>query len=182
MPVGWDAGPLAVECRACFQEGSMDTRLSETLGQLLLARGQQVATAESCTGGMISAAITDVSGSSSWFERGFVVYSNEAKTAMLGVPAAVIAQHGAVSELVVRLLAANARQAAHADWAVAVSGVAGPTGGSLEKPVGTVWFAWAGPDIDETECCCFAGDRASVRSQTVDHALTRLIELIEEKK
>lgn len=160
----------------------MNTRLAETLGQLLLVRGQRVTAAESCTGGMICAAITDISGSSSWFERGFVVYSNDAKTSMLGVPAAVIAEYGAVSEPVVRALAANARQAAGADWAVAVSGVAGPAGGSKEKPVGTVWFAWSGPGIDVAERCCFDGDRASVRSQTVTHALNRLIELIKEQE
>lgn len=160
----------------------MNTRLAERLGQALLARGQHVTAAESCTGGMISAAITDISGSSSWFERGFVVYSNEAKVDMLHVPAAVIAAHGAVSEPVVQLLAVHARQAAHADWAVAVSGVAGPTGGSLEKPVGMVWFGWSGPGVEVTECRRFDGDRASVRLQAVTHALNRLVEMIEEQK
>lgn len=160
----------------------MNAHLAETLGQLLLANGQSVTTAESCTGGMISAAITDISGSSSWFERGFVVYSNEAKCEMLGVSASVIAEHGAVSEPVVRALAANARLAARADWAVAVSGVAGPTGGSKDKPVGTVWFAWSGPNGEVAQCCRFDGDRAAVRSQTVMHSLKKLIELIKEQK
>ncbi len=163
-------------------ESGMNTCLAEQLGQLLMARGQQVTAAESCTGGMICAAITDISGSSGWFERGFVVYSNQAKTEMLGVPEEVITGQGAVSEEVVRLLATRARQAAGADWAVAVSGVAGPSGGTAAKPVGMVWFAWAGSDIDVAECRCFDGDRASVRTQTVRHALVRLIELIKEQK
>lgn len=160
----------------------MGSSNAEVLGQLLLARGQHVTAAESCTGGMISAAITDIAGSSAWFERGYVVYSNIAKQEMLGVPEALIASCGAVSESVVRALAVNARQSTKADWAIAVSGVAGPTGGSDEKPVGTVWFAWSGPGIEETERCQFAGDRAGVRSQTVEHALTRLIEFIKEQK
>lgn len=154
----------------------------ETLGALLLARQQQVTAAESCTGGMICAALTDLAGSSAWFERGYVVYSNAAKTEMLGVPQAMLAEHGAVSEPVARTLAAHARQAAGADWSVAVSGIAGPSGGSIEKPVGTVWLAWSGPDVEIAERCQFAGNRASVRSQTVDYALARLIELIKEQK
>ena len=160
----------------------MANAIARELGQLLLARGEHVTAAESCTGGMICAALTDIAGSSDWFERGFIVYSNLAKQEMLGVPEDLIAASGAVSEGVVRALAGNARQCAGADWAVAVSGVAGPSGGSAEKPVGTVWFAWSGPGVDEAERCLFAGDRASVRSQTVDHALARLVELIKEQK
>lgn len=160
----------------------MASVVAQALGQLLLARGEHVTAAESCTGGMICAALTDIAGSSEWFERGFIVYSNLAKQEMLDVPEDLIAASGAVSEGVVRALAGNARQRAGADWAVAVSGVAGPAGGSAEKPVGTVWFAWSGPGVDEAERCLFAGDRASVRSQTVDHALARLVELIKEQK
>lgn len=160
----------------------MESVAAQEVGRLLLAHGQHVTAAESCTGGMICAALTDIAGSSAWFERGFIVYSNAAKQEMLDVPAALIVESGAVSEQVVRALAANARQAARAEWAVAVSGVAGPAGGSAEKPVGTVWFAWRGPDVDIVERRLFAGDRARVRSQTVDHALARLIELIKEQK
>lgn len=154
----------------------------EVLGELLLARGQKVTAAESCTGGMICAAMTDLAGSSAWFERGYVVYSNAAKVDMLAVPEAMLAEYGAVSEPVVRTLAAHARQAAGAHWSVAVSGIAGPSGGSVEKPVGTVWFAWSGPTVEESARCQFAGDRACVRSQAVDYALARLIELIKEQK
>lgn len=152
--------------------------LAQELGKLLLERGQTVTAAESCSGGLICAAITDVSGSSSWFERGFVVYANQAKTDMLGVPQALLQTHGAVSEQVVLSIARGARDAAHADWAVAVSGVAGPAGGTEEKPVGTVWLAWVGPDVVLSEQCLFKGDRASVRAQTVQRALERLVELI----
>ena len=120
-------------------------RLVETLAAQLLARGWMLATAESCTGGLIAAACTDLAGSSTWFERGFVTYSNAAKAQMLGVDTALIAQHGAVSEPVARAMAQGALQHAHAQVALAVTGVAGPGGGSADKPVGTVWFAWALP-------------------------------------
>ena len=113
--------------------------LTRLLAARLLAKGQMLATAESCTGGMIAAACTDLAGSSAWFERGFVSYSNEAKTELLGVPAALIAEHGAVSEPVVRAMAQGALQHSRAQVAVAVTGVAGPGGGSDSKPVGSVW-------------------------------------------
>lgn len=137
-----------------------------------------LATAESCTGGLIAAACTDLAGSSAWFERGFVTYSNAAKTELLGVPAELIATHGAVSEPVVRAMAAGAVAHSHAQVAVAVTGVAGPTGGSPDKPVGTVWLGWSVGGHITTECCHFAGDRAAVRSATVSHALTRLVKLV----
>ena len=138
-----------------------------------------LATAESCTGGLIAGACTDLAGSSDWFERGFVSYSNAAKTALLGVPAALIAQHGAVSEPVARAMAAGARERSEAQAALSVTGVAGPGGGSADKPVGTVWFGWALPDGRvQTETRCFAGDRAAVRAATVQHALARLLELL----
>jgi nicotinamide-nucleotide amidase len=139
-----------------------------------------LATAESCTGGMIAAACTDLPGSSDWFERGFVTYSNEAKTESLGVDAALIAQHGAVSEIVARAMAFGAVRHSHASVSVAVTGVAGPTGGTPDKPVGTVWFAWQVDGRLSSETKRFDGDRAAVRRQTVDHALRRLVEKIEE--
>ncbi len=113
------------------------------LGRALLVHRARVATAESCTGGWIAKALTDVPGSSQWFESGIVAYSNSAKDALLGVPGELIAAHGAVSEPVVRAMAEGARAQLGVDLAVAVSGVAGPDGGSADKPVGTVWFAWA---------------------------------------
>jgi nicotinamide-nucleotide amidase len=154
--------------------------LSARLGAVLLARGEQVATAESCTGGLISGALTEVAGSSDWFGYGFVTYSNAAKQSLLGVTAATLARVGAVSERTVREMAAGARRASGAEWSVAVSGIAGPTGGSADKPVGTVWFAVSGPDGDEAFVCHFAGDRTEVRQETVRRALTRLIERAEQ--
>lgn len=149
--------------------------LVEQLATELKARGQFMATAESCTGGLIAGACTEISGSSDWFERGFVTYSNAAKSELLGVPAALIHEHGAVSEPVARAMAAGAVAQAHAHWSVAVTGVAGPTGGSAEKPVGTVWFGWATPEGVFTEHRRFDGDRAAVRRATVAHALAGLL-------
>jgi nicotinamide-nucleotide amidase len=146
------------------------------LAQQLLARHWMMATAESCTGGLIAAACTDLAGSSAWFERGLVTYSNEAKTELLGVPAELIAQHGAVSEAVARAMAAGALARSQAQVAVAVTGVAGPGGGSASKPVGTVWLAWATPQGLWSERQVFAGDRAAVRQATVDHALEQLVQ------
>ena len=148
------------------------------LADLLLKNGQMLATAESCTGGMIAAACTDLAGSSAWFERGFVTYSNEAKTQMLGVDAALITRHGAVSEEVVRAMVQGAIAHSRAQVAVAVTGVAGPTGGSAAKPVGTVWFGFAAPAGVVTELRHFDGDRAAVRAATVQHALQRLVALL----
>ena len=153
-------------------------KIVEELAAALLARGWLLATAESCTGGLIAGACTDLAGSSNWFERGFVSYSNAAKTELLGVPAELIARHGAVSEPVARAMAAGALAHAHAQVSVAVTGVAGPGGGSADKPVGTVWFGWQLPGRTETECRRFAGDRAAVRAQTVAHALARLLALV----
>jgi len=152
--------------------------LVEKLAARLLQRQWMLATAESCTGGLIAGACTDVSGSSAWFERGFVTYSNAAKTELLGVPVALIETHGAVSEDVARAMAAGALQHSHAQVAVAVTGVAGPTGGTAEKPVGLVWFGFALPDRVLTEQMNFTGDRAAVRAAAVRHALTRLLELL----
>jgi nicotinamide-nucleotide amidase len=149
------------------------------LANLLLKNGLKLATAESCTGGLIAATCTDLSGSSAWLERGFVTYSNEAKTDMLGVDAALIARDGAVSESVVRAMVQGALTHSLAQVAVAVTGVAGPTGGSADKPVGMVWFGWATPAGVVSEVRHFAGDRAQVRAATVQHALKRLVELLQ---
>lgn len=148
------------------------------LATFLINHQLMMATAESCTGGMIAAACTDLSGSSAWFERGFVTYSNEAKTELLGVDPALIQMHGAVSEPVARAMVLGAVARSHARVAVAVTGVAGPTGGSADKPVGTVWFGFATPDGVVTEMRRFDGDRAAVRGATVQHALVRLRELL----
>lgn len=147
----------------------------EMLAQRLRASRQLLVTAESCTGGLIAGACTDLAGSSDWFERGFVTYSNAAKTELLGVPAELIARHGAVSEPVVRAMAEGALAHSHAQVAVAVTGVAGPGGGSADKPVGTVWLGWCVDGRTDSECVHFAGDRAAVRGQTVAHALQGLL-------
>ncbi len=147
---------------------------------LLQQRRWMLAAAESCTGGLIAAACTDVAGSSVWFERGFVTYSNAAKTEMLGVDKALIAAHGAVSEPVARAMAAGAIAHSQAQVALAVTGVAGPGGGSADKPVGTVWFGWAlGGDV-HTERRRFNGDRAAVRAATVQHALRTLVQRLQQ--
>ncbi len=150
----------------------------EQLATVLTERQLLLATAESCTGGMIAAACTDLAGSSLWFERGFVSYSNTAKHELLGVPEALIAQHGAVSEAVARAMAQGALSHARAQVAVAVTGVAGPSGGSVAKPVGTVWFGFATPAGLTSEVCRFDGDRAAVRRATVQHAIDRLVALL----
>ena len=150
-------------------------QLSEQVGQALKARGATVTTAESCTGGWVAKTLTDIAGSSAWFERGFVTYSNEAKSQMIGVSEATLLDHGAVSEPVVVEMAIGALRAARADYAISVSGIAGPGGGSAEKPVGTVWFGVAsasGQGVTQREC--FAGDREAVRRQATAYALNLL--------
>lgn len=145
------------------------------LGDALRTRGWMVASAESCTGGMIAAACTALAGSSDWFERGFVTYSNAAKTEQLGVPAALIQAHGAVSAEVARAMATGALAHSRAQLAVAVTGIAGPGGATPGKPVGTVWLALARGDAPaQAELLQLQGDRAAVRAQTVAHALARL--------
>ena len=151
--------------------------LAAQVGELLSANGQRLATAESCTGGWIAQCLTAIAGSSDWFERGFVTYSNEAKREMLGVAADTLVAHGAVSEATAAAMAAGALRHSHADWALAVTGIAGPGGGSPDKPVGTVCFGWACSDGRvETQTVHFAGDRELVRAQTVAHALEGLLE------
>ncbi len=140
------------------------------LAGLLVAKDWMLATAESCTGGLIAAACTDLAGSSNWFERGFVTYSNAAKTELLGVDAALIETHGAVSEPVARAMAEGAVARSHAQVSVAVTGIAGPGGGSPGKPVGTVWFGWCAGGRVLTAQHRFDGDRAAVRTATVVRA------------
>ena len=154
--------------------------LAQSLGQQLQAAGLMLATAESCTGGWIAKVVTDIPGSSGWFDRGFVTYSNAAKQEMLGVAIATLERHGAVSEAVVREMALGALARSRARVAVAVSGIAGPGGGTAEKPVGTVCFAWALSGREPvTRWECFGGDREAVRRQTVRRALEGLIGLLE---
>jgi nicotinamide-nucleotide amidase len=152
--------------------------LVERLAALLARKNYKLASAESCTGGLIAGACTDLAGSSNWFERGFITYSNEAKTEMLGVEATLIKRHGAVSEQVARAMARGALDHSRAQVAVAVTGVAGPSGGSPAKPVGTVWFGFAAPGWLLSETCLFPGDRAAVRQATVQQALQGLLRLL----
>ena len=166
----------------------MNTTLQ--LAKLLLSKQWKISTAESCTGGMISARFTDIAGSSDWFERGYVTYSNEAKVQDIGVPAELIAKHGAVSIAVAEAMARGTLAASKANIALSVTGVAGPTGGSLEKPVGFVCFAWAWIGKDGVECISesvqlIATDtlitsetRSLVRNLAADHSIRRACEVI----
>jgi nicotinamide-nucleotide amidase len=151
----------------------------ERLARALAARGERIATAESCTGGLIAAACTARAGSSDWFERGFVTYSNEAKSELLGVDAALIAAHGAVSDEVARAMAAGALARSPATLAVAVTGIAGPGGAVPGKPVGTVWLAFGRVGALQAERLQLPGDRDAVRAATVAMALQRLAEAAE---
>jgi nicotinamide-nucleotide amidase len=155
--------------------------LAERAGRVLKRRGWMLATAESCTGGWVAEAMTMVPGSSAWFERGFVTYTYISKREMLGVRPESLERHGAVSEPVVREMVAGALGSSHAQMALAVSGTAGPSGGTPEKPVGTVCFAW-GTESSElrSETLHFAGDREAVRRQSVIHALSVLIDIVEQ--
>lgn len=149
------------------------------VADLLQKKQWLLATAESCTGGLIGGACTELAGSSAWFDCGFITYSNEAKTQLLGVDAALITAHGAVSEPVARAMVVGAVARSRAKVALAVTGVAGPTGGTAEKPVGTVWFGWAVDGQIRTERRHFDGDRATVRAATVQHSLQTLILLLQ---
>ncbi|MGH8672102.1 MAG: CinA family protein [Burkholderiales bacterium] len=153
-------------------------RLSAELGTLLKGRGFKLASAESCTGGGLGQAITAVPGSSNWYERGFITYSNESKRELLGVRATTLRRHGAVSEAVVRDMARGALTHSRAQIAVAVSGVAGPGGGSPEKPLGTVCLAWAGPHRIVSETRLFKGNRQAVRRAAVKAALQGVIKML----
>ena len=151
----------------------------ETLAAALRARGWMLAAAESCTGGLIAATCTSIAGSSDWFERGFVSYSNAAKTEMLGVPEALIARHGAVSAQVAGAMAAGALARSKAQLSVAVTGIAGPGGATPGKPVGTVWLATAvAGAVHQTALLQLNGDRAAVRDETVRQAITALIAVL----
>jgi nicotinamide-nucleotide amidase len=150
--------------------------LSAKLGVVASARGAMIATAESCTGGLVAGAITAIPGSSAWFERGFVTYSNLAKEQQLGVPSATIVRFGAVSEETAKAMAQGALRGGAAEWSVAVTGIAGPDGGSPDKPVGTVWIAWAGPGHLQAVRQRFDGDRGAIRQASVRVALEGLID------
>jgi nicotinamide-nucleotide amidase len=155
------------------------TVISQKMGRVCKRRKVMVATAESCTGGGVAAAITRISGSAKWFDRGFVTYHNDAKKQMLGVKQRTLKQHGAVSEPVAREMAAGALRESQADVSVAVTGIAGPTGAAPGKPVGTVWFAWAarGGPI-QSRCFLFKGDRFEVQRQSVAMALQGIADLL----
>lgn len=156
-------------------------KLAREIGEALVHRGLRLVTAESCTGGWVAECVTDVAGSSGWFDRGFVTYSNEAKRELLGVAPNIIETHGAVSEATVKAMAAGALRHSRAQVAVAVSGIAGPSGGTPEKPVGTVWFAWQrlGEEC-RTQQERFEGDRRSVRRQAVAAALRGVLEVCDD--
>ena len=154
--------------------------LAERVGASLSRRAMLLATAESCTGGWTAAAVTAIGGSSAWFERGFVTYSNAAKESMLGVSAATLEMYGAVSEPVAREMALGALARSQAQAALSITGIAGPAGGSPGKPVGTVCFGWAVAGAGVTaETRCFAGDRSAVRRQAVERALEGLLAVLE---
>jgi nicotinamide-nucleotide amidase len=151
--------------------------LAQEAGAALSAAGLMLATAESCTGGWIAQSVTDIAGSSGWFDRGFVAYTNESKADLLGVSPAIIAAHGAVSEAAVLAMVTGALAHSRAQVAVAVTGIAGPGGGSPEKPVGTVWLAWQRQGRDAiARLARFDGDRRAVRRQTVLAALRGVID------
>lgn len=152
-----------------------DSRLVEQIAERLLARGEWLATAESCTGGLLAKRCTDLAGSSGWFERGLVSYSNRAKQELLGVPAAVLDAYGAVSRETVLAMAGGLIARAPVQHAIAVSGIAGPGGGSADKPVGLVWIAWASAANAEALCFRFAGAREAVREQAAEAALAGLL-------
>ena len=151
--------------------------LAAQIAERLLARGEWLALAESCTGGLVAKLCTDIAGSSGWFERALVTYSNRAKQELLGVPEALLTSHGAVSESCATAMAEGLLRSSPAQWGIAVTGIAGPGGGSAEKPVGTVWISWLhrghAPD---TRMELFRGDREQVRAQTAELALSVLLE------
>ena len=156
---------------------------AKALAQLLLAKGWKLSLAESCTGGLVCATLTELSGSSEWFERGYITYSNKAKTECLGVRADLIESYGAVSEKVAEAMAQGAQRNAGASVGVSITGIAGPTGGSTEKPVGTVCFGWtipntAGEPVTTCQTKLFSGDRQAIRQQANEYVLASLVLLI----
>ena len=160
-------------------------KLARALALILVERSWKIASAESCTGGLVSTTLTDLAGSSDWFERGYITYSNEAKSECLDVPIEIIEAFGAVSEQVAKAMADGARRKADVNVAISITGIAGPTGGSVEKPLGTVCFGWSikqnvGDDIKTiTITKQFSGDRQTVRVQACDYALSKLLELLQ---
>ena len=154
------------------------TDLTKTLAQILLSRNWTVSLAESCTGGLVCSTLTELAGSSEWFERGYITYSNEAKTECLGVPAELIEAHGAVSEQVAKAMAEGARINSGSNVAISITGVAGPSGGSADKPVGTVFFGWTTENQTLIKTMRFNGNRQMVRQQATEFALTELIALL----
>jgi nicotinamide-nucleotide amidase len=172
---------LSAMMPALFEELDMPEllQLAEQLGVALQRRGWKVAVAESCTGGWVAKCLTDIAGSSGWFDRGFVTYSNAAKRDMLGVSAGTLDTHGAVSEPTVLAMSAGALARSEADVALAISGIAGPGGAVPGKPVGTVCFAWAVKDVlQQSDTQHFCGDREAVRQQSVAHGLRGLINVL----
>lgn len=157
-------------------------QLATRLGNELLRKKEILVTAESCTAGGIAHAITDIPGSSQWFDCGWITYSNQSKTRMLHVPEALIQQYGAVSSEVAGAMAKGALQAANGSIAIATTGIAGPDGATPTKPVGTVWFGLAANNLSHTEKQCFSGDRQAIRGKSVKHALMLLLELMETGK
>ena len=153
--------------------------LVSQLASALLKKQWHLSTAESCTGGLVAATITELAGSSEWFERGYVTYSNSAKSEDINVSQELIAQHGAVSDQVARAMAIGAKQSSNSDIALSITGIAGPTGGSVEKPVGTVCFAWIlANNAIYSETKLFSGNRRDIRAQACEFSLKRLLELL----
>jgi nicotinamide-nucleotide amidase len=146
---------------------------AKQLGEMLLHQQMKLVTAESCTGGGVASAVTEIPGSSAWFERGFVTYSNESKIELLGVPETTIERYGAVSEETALAMAEGALKNSHAQIAISITGIAGPDGGSAEKPVGTVWFGFANQQQSTAVLQCFQGDRCDIRRQAVEFALLK---------
>jgi nicotinamide-nucleotide amidase len=156
----------------------MSTRLAKQVGKALKSRGMMLATAESCTGGGIAQTITKVAGSSDWFDRGFVTYSNMSKEEMLGVSPDTMKKHGAVSEVTAREMAEGALQYSRSQVTLAVTGIAGPAGGTPEKPVGTVWFAWVSKGKTKAVCHHLSGDRDAIRVKATRIALQGVLDLL----
>ena len=156
---------------------------TQTIAKLFISKGWTIALAESCTGGLVCAALTELPGSSDWFERGYIAYSNQAKSECLGVPVELIESFGAVSEPVAKAMAEGAQRNAGANVGASITGIAGPTGGSPGKPVGTVCFSWtipsgAGEFVTHTKTKLFSGDRRAVRQQATEYVLTELLALL----
>lgn len=162
---------------------SIDLVLAERLGQLLLEQKATLVTAESCTGGGVAYAITSIPGSSQWFDRAYVTYTNQAKIDMLGIPAALIAQYGAISKEVALAMAERALQLSGATWSIAITGIAGPDGGTPDIPVGTVWIAWASqPAFRQVFVYHFIGERIDIREEAIQKALSSLINYLQENR